>query len=53
MIICFEKNSNGSYTFHGCMKNTYYGYTFAQCKALQRKAIRDSGYTGSITFVRL
>ena len=53
MIVCFEKNSNGSYTFYGCMKNTYYGYTFAQCKALHRKAIRDSGYTGLITFVRL
>ena len=53
MIICFERNQNGSYTFYGYLKNTYYGYTFAQCKALQRKAIRDSGYTDSITFVRL
>lgn len=53
MIICFEKNSNGSYTFYGCMKNTYYGYTLTQCKVMQKKRIRESGYTGLITFVRL
>lgn len=53
MIICYERHYNGSYTFHGLSKNTYYGYTLTQCKALQRQAIRNSGYTGSITFSRL
>lgn len=53
MIICFEKNSNGSYTFHGYLKNTYYGYPLSKCKAMQKKLIRESGYTGSITFVSL
>ena len=53
MIICFEKNANGSYTFYGYLKNTYYGYTLAQCKAMQKKQIRESGYSGLVTFVRL
>ena len=53
MIICFERNHNGSYTFHGPFKTTYYQYTLAQCKAMQRQAIRASGYAGSITFTRL
>lgn len=53
MIICFEKNSNGSYTFYGYLKTTYYDYTLTQCKAKHKQAIRASGYTGSVTFVRL
>lgn len=53
MIICFEKNANGSYTFYGYLKTTYYDYTLTQCKAKHKQAIRASGYTGLVTFVRL
>lgn len=53
MIICYERNQNGSYTFYGYLKTTYYDYTLTQCKAKHKQAIRASGYTGSVTFVRL
>ena len=53
MLVTIEKNGNGSYTFSGYMKRTYYGYTLALCKRLYREESKKSGYNGRIVFVKM
>ena len=43
MYIAIEKNQNGSYTFSGYLKRTYYNYSLKECK---RKYKEESIKTG-------
>jgi len=51
MYIIIVKNHNGSYTFSGYIKRTYYGYSLAECKKKYKMECKNTGYNGYITFI--
>lgn len=52
MYVYIEKNRNGSYTFSGYLKRTYYGYSLAQCCRSYREEAKSTGWNGRIVFVK-
>lgn len=53
MYITIEQNKNGSYTFIGYIKRTYYGYSLTECKKLYKNEAKESGYNGRIVFIKM
>lgn len=51
MYIMIAKNHNGSYTFSGYIKRTYYGYSLVECKKKYKIECKNTGYNGRIAFI--
>lgn len=52
MYIYIERNANGSFTFSGYLKRTYYGYSLAECKRRYRQEAKETGWNGRLIFVK-
>lgn len=51
MYIAIEKHQNGSFTFSGYLKRTYYGYTLTECKRKYKQESIETGLNPHTRFV--
>ena len=51
MFILVTRNINGSFTFSGYIRRTYYGYTLTAAKRLYRQECKNTGYSGCVYFM--
>ena len=50
MYILVERNHNGSYTFSGYLKRTYYGYSLVECITLYNKEAKATGWNHALIY---
>lgn len=50
MYILITRNHNGSYTFSGYLKRTYYGYSLAECVTRYTNEAKETGLKKALAF---